>query len=283
MPFRDLLVHLDASRQGAERLDYAIEWATRDRAHLTGLYTLDLAPTLAELARAYPGPVEHFETYVQLRTTAVDRAKEVEGQFRSALQRAEIQGEWRFAEGPPAETVALHARYTDLTIVGQIDQANPGGGAARMIPEETLLSSGRPLVILPYAGKFQNIGRNVVVGWKPTREAARALADALPILEQAAKVTVLTVNPDRGPDTEPGIAAADIAVHLARHGVHVEARTTIADDIETGDVLLNEVADHNADLLVIGGYGHPRIREAMFGGVTRHILRSMTVPVLMAH
>jgi nucleotide-binding universal stress UspA family protein len=84
MPFKDLLVHLDASRQGAERLDYAIEWATRDRAHLTGLYTLDLAPTLAELARAYPGPVEHFETYVQLRTTAVDRAKEVEGRFHGA-------------------------------------------------------------------------------------------------------------------------------------------------------------------------------------------------------
>jgi nucleotide-binding universal stress UspA family protein len=283
MPFKDLLVHLDSSLQGANRLAYAIEWAMRDHAHLTGLYTLDLVPSLAELARAYPGRVEHFEAYVQMRTSAIDRAKEVEGQFRAALQRAAIQGEWRFAKGSPPETVALHARYADLTIIGQVDPANPGTGTGRLILEETLLSSGRPLVILPYAGKFHSVGRNVVVGWTPTPEAARALADALPILEQAEKVTVLTVNPNRGADTEPGIATADIALHLARHDVQVEARTTIANDIETGDVLLNEVADCGADLLVIGGYGHPRVRETMFGGVTRHILQSMTVPVLMAH
>lgn len=283
MPFKDLLVHLDSSRHGADRLAYAVEWAKRDHAHLTGLYTLDLVPSLAEIARAHPGGIEYFDTYVQLRATEIDRAKDVESEFRSALEGVEFQGEWRFVEGAPAETVALHARYADLTIVGQVDPAKPGAGTSRLIPEQTLLSSGRPLVILPYAGQFQSIGRYVVVGWKPTREAARALADALPILERAEKVTVLTVNPDRGPDAETGIAAADIALHLARHGVRVEARTMIADHIETGDVLLNEVADNGADLLVIGGYGHRRLREAMFGGVTRHILESMTVPVLMAH
>lgn len=283
MPFKDLLVHLDGSRQGANRLAYAIEWATRDNAHLTGLYTLDLVPTLAELARARPGRIEQFETYAQMRATELDRAKDVEEQFRQALQRAEIPGEWRFAEGHEAEIVALHARYADLTIVGQVDPANQGPETRRFIPEDTLLASGRPLVILPYAGKFESIGRRVLVGWKPTREAARALADALPVLEQAETVTVLTINPERGPDAEPGIATADIALHLARHGVHVEARTTIADDIATGDVLLNEVSDCGADFLVIGGYGHARVREAMFGGVTRHILQSMTVPVLMAH
>jgi len=283
MPFKDLLVHLDSARQGADRLAYAVEWAKRDQAHLTGLYTVDLVPSLAELARAHPGGIEYFDSYVQSRATEIDRAKEVESEFRNALEREELQGEWRFVEGTPAETVGLHARYADLTIVGQVDPANPGASTSRLIPEQTLLSSGRPLVILPYAGQFQSIGRYVVVGWKLTREAARALADALPILERAEKVTVLTVNPDRGPDAETGIAAADIALHLARHGVRVEARTTIADDIETGDVLLNEVSDNGADLLVIGGYGHPRLREAMFGGVTRHILQSMTVPVLMAH
>lgn len=283
MPFKDMLVHLDGSRQGVQRLACAVEWAARDRAHLTGLYTLDLVPALAELARAYPGRIETFETYAKLRATEIERVKEVESRFQSALLRAEVQGEWRFVEGSPAATVALHARYADLTIVGQVDPAHPGHGTERFIPEETLLAAGRPLVIIPYTGQFHNIGRQVVVGWKPTREAARALADALPILEQAAKVTILSVNSDRGPDAEPGIAAADIALHLARHGVRVEARTTIADSIGTADVLLNEVADCGADLLVIGGYGHPRVQEAMFGGVTRHILKSMTVPVLMAH
>jgi nucleotide-binding universal stress UspA family protein len=283
MPFKDLLVHLDSSRQGARRLAYAVEWAARDHAHLTGLYTLDLVPALAELARAYPGRIEQFETYLKMHAAELDRAKTVGDQFRRALLGADVEGQWRFVEGDPASTVALHARYADLTIVGQTDPADQGMGTIRFIPEKTLLSAGRPLMIVPYAGESRSIGRRVVVGWKPTREAARALADALPILEQAEQVIVLTVNPDRGSDTEPGIAAADIALHLARHGVRVEARTTIADDVATGDVLLNEVADHGADLLVIGGYGHPRVSEAMFGGVTRHILQSMTVPVVMAH
>jgi len=283
MGFKDVLVHLDGSRRVADRLAYAIEWAVRDGAHLTGLFTLDLVPTLAELARAYPGRIERFETFIEMRAREVARAKEVEAHFRSAVQRAEVSGEWRFVEWPSAETVAIQARYADLTIVGQVDPDNPGVGTAATIPEETLFASGRPLVIVPYAGQFPSIGRRIVVGWKPTREAARALADALPILERAAEVTVLTINPDRGPDTEPGVAGADIALHLARHGVRAEARTTIADDVATGDVLLNEVADRGADLLVMGGYGHARLRETMFGGVTRHVLESMTVPVLMAH
>lgn len=283
MAFKDLLVHVDGSPQGARRLAYAVEWAARDKAHLTGLCTLDLVPSLAEITRAYPGRVEHFETYLQMRAAELARAKEVEEKFRDAVDRAQIEGEWRFVEGLAAETVALHARYADLTIVGQTNLANPVQGTSRFIPEETLFTSGHPVVIVPYAGQFHAAAQRVIVGWKPTREAARALADALPVLKAAGKVTVLTINPDRGPDTEPGIAAADIALHLARHGVRAEARTTIADDIATADVLLNEVSDSGADLLVMGGYGHRRLHEAMFGGVTRQILRNMTVPVLMAH
>ena len=283
MGFKDLLVHLDGSRQSAQRLDYAIAWAARDRAHLTGLYTLDLVPTLAELARAYPGRVEHFETYARVRTAELDRAKEVEAQFRDALRRSDLQGEWRFVEGLPAETVALHARYVDLTIIGQIDPEHPPADTTARIPEEVLFTSGRPVLIVPYAGKFATLGQHAVIGWKPTRETARALGDALPALAQSAKVTVVTVNPERGSDAEAGIPAADIALHLARHGIRAEATMTIADDIATADALLNYVADCSADLLVMGGYGHARAREAIFGGVTRQILQHMTVPVLMAH
>jgi nucleotide-binding universal stress UspA family protein len=284
MAIRDLLVHLDGSRRDADRLAYAIAWAARDDAHLIGLYTLDLVPTLAELAGANPGRVEQFEIYSRLRTAELARAKETEGQFREALRRADLRGEWRFVEDQSAAAaVTLHTRYVDLAVVGQVDPANPGSGTNPLIPEEALLASGRPLVIMPYAGKFETIGRRVIVGWKPTREAARAVADACPILERADKVIILSVNPERGADAESGLAGADIALHLARHGIRVEARSTIADDIATGDVLLNEVSDNGADLLVIGGYGHPRVREAMFGGVTRHILHNMTVPVLMSH
>lgn len=283
MPFKDLLVHLDATPSSAHRLDYALELAARDQAHLAGLYTLDLVPTLSELARAYPGRVEHYEAFVKLRDAELDKAKSVEARFREGLRRQGLEGEWRFVEGLPAETVALHARYVDLAIVGQADPEHPPISTEGRIPEELLFTSGRPLLLVPYVGKFETIGDHVLVAWKPTAEAAHALADALPLLEPAAKVTVLTVNPERWLDAEPGLPVADIALHLARHGIRAEATTTIADDIATGDVLLNHISDCGADLLVMGGYGHTRAREMVFGGVTRQILKQMTVPVLMAH
>jgi nucleotide-binding universal stress UspA family protein len=283
MLLKDLLVHLDSSEQSRHRLDYALRLAARDDAHLVGLYTLDLMPTLAALARAYPGRVEQYEGFVNLRNAELDLMKQAEALFRDALGREGVAGEWRFVEGAHDQMVALHARYADLTIVGQIDPVHPPADTAARIPEETLLTSGRPVVIVPYAGAFQTIGQHIVVAWKATAEASRAVADALLLLERAGKVTVLTVNPDRSADAEPGLPVADIAQHLARHDIRVEAATTIADDIATGDAVLNYIADCGADFLVMGGYGHPRAREAMFGGVTRQILRQMTVPVLMAH
>lgn len=283
MSLKDLLIHLDASPQGARRLDYALQLAVREEAHLIGLYTLDLVPTLAELTRGYPGRVERFETYIQIRNNELDRAKETEARFRDALRRQGVEGEWRFVEGLPAETVTLQARYADLAIVGQIDPDNPPVNTAEHIVEDVLLRSGRPLLIVPYAGTFPTVAENVLVAWKPTAEAARAIGEALPLLRRAKNVAVVTVNPERGADAEPGIPVTDIALHLARHDIRVEATTTIAEDIATGDVLLNHLADSGSDCLVMGGYGHARARETIFGGVTRHILQHMTVPVLMAH
>lgn len=283
MPLKDLLVHLDASSPNRRRLDYALRLAAREDAHLVGLYTLDMVPSLVELARAYPGRVEHYETYIKLRGAKLDLAKQVETQFRDSLRREGVAGEWRLVEGPHDQTVAIHSRYVDLAIVGQIDPAQRPVGSVARIPEAALLTSGRPVMIVPYAGTFSTIGNHVLVGWSATPEAARALADALPFLKRARKVTVLTVDSAQAIDMEPGIPAADITLHLARHGVNAEAATTAADDIATGDVLLNYIADCGADLLIIGGYGHARAREAIFGGVTRQILQQMTVPVLMAH
>lgn len=283
MPFKDLLVHLDATEAGARRLDYALRLAAREEAHLAGVYTIDLVPQLSQLARAYPGRVEHYEIFIETRRAAFDQAKRVEAQFRDALRRQGIEGEWRLVEGAPAERMTAHARYVDLAVVGQIDPAQGSVSDEDRIPEELLLASGRPLLIVPFAGQFETVGENIVVAWKATAEAARAVAAALPLLERAKKVTVLTVNPDRDVDAEPGLPVADIALHLARHGVRAEAATITTDDVTTGDALLNHTTDCGADLLVMGGYGHSRARETLFGGVTRQILRQMIVPVVMAH
>src|SRR5206468_1617267 len=141
----------------------------------------------------------------------------------------------------------------------------------------------RPVLVLPYAGRFETVGRRVLVGWNARREAARAVHDALPLLRQAESVTVLAIDPVRGAHGHGEEPAADLALHLARHGLQVTARQTDSAGLDPADVLLNTAADEGADLIVVGGYGHSRVREVVLGGVTRRLLRTATVPVLISH
>jgi nucleotide-binding universal stress UspA family protein len=125
------------------------------------------------------------------------------------------------------------------------------------------------------------VGERVLVAWNGTRESTRAVHDALPMLVRAHSVAVMEVNPK--PDETPRIAGADMATHLARHGVRAEVSSIVADEIDVGDAILSRGADLGADLVVMGAYGHSRLREFAFGGVTRHVFKHMTVPVLMSH
>lgn len=283
MPLKDLLVCIDESEPARARLDFAVALARIHAARLTGLFAFDLVPTIETMIRGYGGQHEFLANYAALRDRARAAAARLEAEFSDRLHREDLTGEWRFVESLPAETAALHARYSDLAIVGQIDPEKPGPVDAARLPEEVLFTSGRPALIVPYAGHFGADCERILVGWTATREAARALNDALPLLERAKKVAVLTINPERVADAEPGIPAADIAHHLAQHGVTAEAATIVIDEIGTGDALLNYASDFGADLIVMGGYGHSRTREFVLGGMTRQILRQMTVPVLMSH
>jgi nucleotide-binding universal stress UspA family protein len=137
------------------------------------------------------------------------------------------------------------------------------------------------VLFVPYTGRFRDIGKRVLVAWNASREAARAVSDALPILAQAQSVEVVAFDPDGADHGE--VAGADIALFLARHGVKASAARQSAPDIDVGSQILSRVADSNADLLVMGGYGHSRLRELALGGATRTVLDSMTLPVLMAH
>jgi nucleotide-binding universal stress UspA family protein len=168
-------------------------------------------------------------------------------------------------------------------VVGQEDPDGGGTPNAGALLEQALFSSGRPVLVVPFAGRFESLGRRVLIGWNASREAARAVNDALPLIAQAEIATVLAANPRRGlggHGEEPG---ADIARHLARHGLKVEVQHVVAPEIAAGDILLNAAAESVADLLVVGAYGHSRLREMVLGGVTRTLLRQMTLPVLLSH
>lgn len=283
MALRDIMLHLDTSERCAERMRLATYLAARDGAHLAGVFVVDVPPpgmTMGyEMAYAMGGTDSLFE---QLRRQAIAAAEPVQQDFEAALRSAGISGEWRMVEGLAPELLALHARYADLAIIGQPDPGAPYGTTAQDVTVSALLTSGRPVLSVPYAGKFPTLAGHALVAWNASREAARAVNDALPLLRACQKVTVLAINPERGIRGHGDLPAADICLHLARHGINAEAAHSVVPDISEGDALLSYAADISAELIVMGAYGHSRLREWAFGGVTRSLLRAMTVPVFMS-
>lgn len=284
MAVKDILVHLDTGPRSDARLSLAAGLALKHGAHLTGIYIVDVPSADIFSGAAMPLISESPTSVVErLRAEAIAIAAPIETQFRDRLQRDGLTGEWRLAEGHQAATFALHARYADLAVVGQTNPYQPNESGLEAVPVTTLLTSGRPLLVVPFAGDYPTVGDRVLIAWNASREAARAVNDALPLLAGARAVTVLAINPKHGLGGLGDVPAADIALHLARHGVKAEAAHTVATDIPEGEALLSYAADISADLIVAGGYGHSRVREMAFGGVTRTLLAEMTVPVLLSH
>jgi nucleotide-binding universal stress UspA family protein len=216
--------------------------------------------------------IEWQESVMREHTKAAKEAVD------AAQRRCGSAFEWREIEGDAVSTMLLNSRYVDLVVSSQGRAEDEGYDD--YLTEGLIMGAGRPILVVPSYGRFPVVGERVLIAWNRTREAARAVHDALPILSRAKSVRIMEVNPDRG-DTH--VAGADIALHLARHGVKAEAGSTTAEDIKTGDVLLSRAADLGADLLVMGAYGHSRLREYALSGVTLHIMRHMTIPVLMSH
>ncbi|WP_237217460.1 universal stress protein [Falsiroseomonas oryziterrae] len=281
MSVRDLLVHLDGSPGSAGRLSFGADLAARLSAHLVGLHVVDV-PLPVFAGADMGGGAAMAELIQRLQDDALAAAKPIEAGFREVLRREGLPGEWRQVEGSSVTQLALHGRYADLVVTGQPDPRDPGAAGFGII-ESALFSSGRPVLLLPFAGAPARLGGRALVAWNASREATRALHDALPLLRLMESVTVLTIDPATGADGDGGRPGADIAPHLARHGLAVTTRTVAGSDIAAGDVVLNEAADLGADLIVMGAYGHSRLRELMLGGVTRTLLRQMTAPVLMSH
>lgn len=281
MALKDILVHLDGTPRATTRLAVAAGLARRHQAHLTALFVVDVSPPLMGAADAGSGAVL-AGLIESMRAEVLGTAATVEAAFNETLRREGIAGEWRLVEGLTAEHVSLHARYADLAVLGQSD-GTEGAPSSAAVLAATIFESGRPVLVVPYAGSFATVGDRVLVGWNAGREATRAVHDALPLLAKAKSVTVTAVNPRVGLGAHGEEPGADIARHLARHGVKVEVEHSVAPEIGAADILLNRASELSADLLVVGAYGHSRLREFLLGGVTRSLLREMTVPVLLSH
>jgi nucleotide-binding universal stress UspA family protein len=281
MSYKDLLVVLDSDAASRGRTELAAALAERFAAHLVGLYPLPLPEAPRHLGYYDPALLDPF--FHEMRQRAQAMCDSERAAFEHAASLRGLSAEWRVADWGAEAAPALHARYVDLTILGQLDPDRGEADLVRPRPEQVALASGRPILVVPYAGHFPTVGRRVLIGWNASREATRAVNDAMPLFAAAEVVTVLTIDAREGPDAHGELPGADISLHLARHGVKAEIERTVSAGIPAGEVLLSRAADLGADLLVIGAYGHSRVRELLLGGATRSILRSMTLPVLMSH
>jgi len=263
MALTDILVHLDHHAGSATRLEVAVALAKRHGARLTGLLVL---------RHQYPPEA------------AVAAAQ---GLFQKLVEGAGIEGQWCCVDGSAmgigmTELVISHAHCSDLVIVGQGSLHSADMGVPFDLPKRVVLGAGRPVLIVPYAGTFASVGERVLVAWKPGREAARAVYDALPLLAKAQRVDILAKISTKAAARQES-PCAGLCAHLARHGIPARAQAMILADTPFGDALLNRVCDEGFDLLVVGALAHGSEGKPVLGSVARHLLRQMTVPVLMSH
>jgi len=272
MALKDILLHIDNSPSCSHRLDLAISLARTHGAHLKGLYVL---------AHSYYAPRQGMG--------ATETARKAEELFCERTAQAGISAEWLFADWSVVgvsvtEILNLYAYYTDLVIIGQPDHSSPDKSTPLDLPERLGLGAGRPLLVVPYAGDFSVVGERVMIAWKSGREAVRAANDALPILEKASLVSVVTITPAGSNDSSDADNAMSICAHLGRHAVDAShEQIQASSSMSIGDLLLNHACEQKIDLLVMGAYAQSRRGVFMHSPVARHLLNFMTVPILISH
>jgi nucleotide-binding universal stress UspA family protein len=277
--YKDLLVATTGLGDDEAAVAVALALARADSGHVAVLVQAR-APMLVMSEWGLPA----VNAYVEACALAHSDAEQRCADWRERLARAGAMGEVRQADdllAAPARTAAMQARYCDLAILGRA----AAGEVPPVLHDEfasLLTGSGRPVLAVP-AGHLGILDGPVVIGWRPGASAARAVHDALPLLRRARAVHVVCVDPRRGNEEHGAEPGADLARHLARHGLHVEVHVEARIGATTASVLLRRCRELGAAVLVLGGYGHSRVTEAVLGGTTRDVFRHATLPVLFAH
>ena len=274
---KDIIVNLSVTKEGSVVGKYAASVAAALEAHLTGVAFI-YDPVVPISGAGYI-PAEIIETQREDNETAAEAAIK---SFTAATEQAGISAESLMTSASIAaagDQFARMARRFDLAIIGQAERET--SSTEQIIGETALFESGRPVIMVPYIQRAPFKTDNVMICWDGSRTAARAVADAIPIIRKSGRVEIVIVASERGKQDE--IEGADIGQHLARHGLKVDVHRISGGNIDVGDALLSHAADSGADFMVMGGYGHSRLREFVLGGVTRSIFESMTVPVLLSH
>ncbi len=280
MTLKTILVSLNSVERADAVMRAAVDLAIEHDAHLIGLFVI---PAM----RIYPVVTMHVppEFFEAQRKTFEKQAADLREVFEDYGRKNGLRYEWRQEDALSpliADTVIEHARRCDLLIASQpLD--DEVAGVEGDFAERIIMETGRPVLFIPNKGEYRNTGRKIVAGWNASREATRAIYDALPLLAKAGEVRLAWIDPQRDEEESGDLPGAEMAASLARHDINAVADDVASGGLEAGEVLLNHVADTGSDMLVCGAWGHSRLREYVFGGVTQHLLKHMTVPVLFSH
>lgn len=275
MRYKSMIVCLDNSAESSQRLDFSLLLAAQHDAHLTGLH-LTYAPVIMSDPYAVWAPM-----MLEWEESAKIQQERNRESFYLSANKAGVNCDWSGYRSSDFQKMITHARASDLVIIGQRNPAEIESDRSNDYPERLILKLGRPALLLPHAGTVQKTFDNIIVAWDGGREAARAIADAIPFLKLAQHVKILTMS--ESADLENDLPDVDMAAYLARHDVKAEIERNQSIHIAPADWLLSRAADSHANLLVMGAYGHSRLTELVLGSVTQSIMRQMNLPVLMSH
>lgn len=270
MSLKNLMVHLDQGERTNARLEMAVSLARSHQARLLGVFGQRAQPQQVGIVATWPS-----KEYVQ----AAAASKATFEKATAGLAQAEWHDVNRGSDHELLRQITDLARYSDLIVLGQHDESVKSHVPPEL-SEEVVLNSGRPVLLMPYAGNFEPVFQHPLIAWNKSREAAHALNDALSLIEGCQEATVVSLDTRR---EEAKIACAEVARHLACHGIKSKTEVLVVEDVGIMDMLLNQVSDRSADLLVMGAHGQIGFPFVSRGAGTRYILQHMTVPVLMSN
>lgn len=292
MQFRDIIVVLDERESCQMQLECAVRLARRVEGRLTGIGFAPPPPQDTQTLSAEwgTGAIEQLGPAAELdpdlqpgypeTATSGQAITNAENLFRAATEG--IVTDWHSYEYQDTDRLIQMGQLADLVVLGQ---APPRGESIGWVlhPDEVVLATGGPCLVIPYAGSFEEIGKRVLVAWDGSIEAARALRSARPFLSESSSVTIIGVYHHETAHDEMRTSLEQVELRLRTQGIKVEVESTIQGELKVSDILLNRAADLSADLLVAGSFHHSRLREMVVGGVSRELLTHMTLPVLMSH
>ncbi len=274
-----IAIHLNNDNACSRRIDVGLKLAKANNAEVVGVY-----PANGTAAHYYDESIIPQDVRKVLRGRREEFRDSIQKQFLESAEAAGVKASWRCPMAEADEALALHARYCDLLVMSKAEQVDTVTAIIPNLPESVVMASGRPVLMIPNAGRIESIGKRILYCWDQRREAARAFSDAAPFLKECEELTVLEVDRDDRLFKDFDLREGDFATFCTSRGYpQPKHMVKKSDDIGVGNVILNTASDVGSDLIVMGAYGHSRMRQWVMGGASRTLLSSMTVPVLLAH